>query len=100
MENAPDFGRRVYDSLANIVVQSSRDVDFGISQACGQIDGIKYTISEYPADVSVWDRRAIQVIGGGPEKFLRFAVDQEGNVLEGKIPQDIFNRIDKFNYYF
>ncbi len=100
MENAPNFGRQVYDSLANIVVQSSRDADLGISQAHGKIDGVNYVISEYPSDVSVWDRRVIQVVGNGPEKFLRFAVDQDGNVLEGKIPQDIFNRIDKFTYDF
>ncbi len=100
MENADDFGKRVYDSLANLVVQSTRDTDIGISQAYGKIYGANYTISEYPADVSVWDRRVIQVIGNGPEKFLRFAIDQEGNVVEGKIPRDIFNRLDNFTYDF
>ncbi len=98
MNNTPDFGRQVYYSLENIVVQSLCDVDYGISRVRGKVDGSKYAISEFPTDVSVWDRHVIQVIGNGPEKFLKFVIDKDGNVLEGKLPNDMLSRLDKFTY--
>ena len=98
MQETAEFGRRVYDSLATITLQSLCDTINGLSRAHGQIDGVTYTIIRYPIQLCTFGCDAMQLMGNYEAEMVRFVVGSDGRVLDGDLPDDILPKLDRFTY--
>ena len=92
---------RFFDnSIMQIIVQSGLSpLAEGIAQARGTIDGKLYTLIEYPSRLSVYGgKHVVQVIGDHRVGLFRLAVDIDGVVREGNIPDNFFEMLRSFVY--